>query len=171
LRCTQFLVGRSKSIMGSIENLSGDGVEVARVGEGEGICCQDESWGGRGWTFVFGARTRKGESGRIVGRRMETFRRILKASCALSNSLTRERPRWSCGDGGDDQRLPTPAAAVVVVVASVARDSWRVGCVEGILLGLIELGVSQRRAHCEKRRRGKRTMAVRTKSCGSGWAR
>lgn len=42
LCCAQLLVGRSKSIMGGIEKVSGGGgVGVARVGQGEGICSQD----------------------------------------------------------------------------------------------------------------------------------
>lgn len=94
LFCAQFLVGRSKSITGGIEKVSdGGGVVVARVGEGEGICCRDESWCGRGGMLVLGARTRKVKNGGIVGRTMVTFWKFLMASCALSSSLTRERLR------------------------------------------------------------------------------
>lgn len=76
--------------MGGIEKLGGGGdVGAVRVDEDESVCCRDVSWGGRGRTLVLGARTRKEESGVIVGMRMATFRRILKISCALSSSLTR----------------------------------------------------------------------------------
>lgn len=80
--------------MGDIEKL-GDGgdVGVVRADEDESVCCRDVGWGGRGRTLVSGAKTRKKERGVIEGKRMATFRKILKISCALSSSLTRGRLR------------------------------------------------------------------------------
>lgn len=67
----------------------GDDMRVTRVDEDESDCCQNESWGGRGGTLGPGARTRKEESGMIVGKRMATFQRILKLTYALSSPLIR----------------------------------------------------------------------------------